>query len=198
MMKAGRIYIPLWLDLLSNRFLIVRRQFEYLHSTMVRFIISLYTRRERKTKRFTFHYGQIYYTGVLENIIAYNIFTFHYGQIYYKKLQNSMHFYRQIYIPLWLDLLFVTRDYACDRIMIYIPLWLDLLLVNITFDGDDLTYLHSTMVRFIMGVRAIIEAFKNGFTFHYGQIYYYKRSDKRQIYRLIYIPLWLDLLFKKI
>ena len=56
------IYIPIWLDLLFGRFQQMLPHFLNLHSNMVRFII-----RQRKTfkisyGRFTFQYGQIYYT----------------------------------------------------------------------------------------------------------------------------------------
>ena len=59
--KGYCIYIPLWLDLLC---LILRRKdcwFRNLHSTMVRFIISVSVSSIVRQRKFTFHYGQIYY-----------------------------------------------------------------------------------------------------------------------------------------
>ena len=100
-------------------------------------------------------------------------FTFHYGQIYYKKSRQEHISFYVIYIPLWLDLLLYKQS--------------DLLL----FCRD----LHSTMVRFIMIY--LIDVANNGkaFTFHYGQIYYYNKRIIVFIFKAIYIPLWLDLLF---
>ena len=52
-----RIYIPIWLDLLS-RFLDIPAAFiSDLHSNMVRFIIREYKIRNYKTVLFTFQYG---------------------------------------------------------------------------------------------------------------------------------------------
>ena len=104
--RCDIIYIPLWLDLLS--LLKSRRigQKKNLHSTMVRFIILPLPSRPRFSRAFTFHYGQIYYyLSALEFLIIKNI-----------------------YIPLWLDLLFQLLYclYPCP------------------------SHLHSTMVRFII------------------------------------------------
>ena len=77
------IYIPLWLDLLSIALLEAIEKYEDLHSTMVRFIIQKFNFNFKLVKRFTFHYGQIYYFfigGEVERDAS-------------------------IYIPLWLDLL---------------------------------------------------------------------------------------------
>ena len=57
-----------------------------------------------------------------------------------------MHAIELIYIPIWLDLLYlVTRDYACDRIN-----------------------LHSNMVRFIIYERRARDSRAEKFTFQYG------------------------------
>ena len=100
------IYIPLWLDLLLMSILKTEDLRVDLHSTMVRFII-----REQ-----------------LSEAISKNQFTFHYGQIYYYGFQHFFFGNSDIYIPLWLDLLFYS-----------IILFFD-------FKKD----LHSTMVRFII------------------------------------------------
>ena len=144
------IYIPLWLDLLfffrfcNNGIRI------YLHSTMVRFII--------------------FYNNLV--ILMLLLFTFHYGQIYYRCCSIYACIWIAIYIPLWLDLLFVTPlslevgfllftfhygqiyyDYVVRYIIInffiYIPLWLDLLFADIHVTTREVQI----------------------FTFHYGQIY---------------------------
>ena len=100
-------------------------------------------------------------------------FTFHYGQIYYVNRK-----------------MFLLR--FCQ---IYIPLWLDLLLFNLSSTYELRFNLHSTMVRFIMGISAYIFYTENAFTFHYGQIYYCLIYLPHTNYASIYIPLWLDLLF---
>ena len=52
------------------------------------------------------------------------------------------------------------------------------------------------MVRFIIkNVQAIVEA-KREFTFQYGQIYYFKVYFIKRSIKLIYIPIWLDLLLE--
>ena len=52
-----QIYIPLWLDLLSSYAYLKKSAFEYLHSTMVRFIIRLEAVAGADLRTFTFHYG---------------------------------------------------------------------------------------------------------------------------------------------
>ena len=102
-----------------------------------------------------------------------NEFTFHYGQIYYANFRNSYGSAYQIYIPLWLDLLFVSAigvkiyDYLFtfqygqiyyiiviymnySKREIYIPLWLDLLYYRNIHELLEKRNLHSTMVRFII------------------------------------------------
>mgnify|MGYP006934621585 CR=1 FL=1 len=56
-MKIARIYIPLWLDLLSLETKNKELMDMYLHSTMVRFIIELEKLNGKMKERFTFHYG---------------------------------------------------------------------------------------------------------------------------------------------
>ena len=77
------IYIPLWLDLLCRYCLVRLSQFVDLHSTMVRFIIADISSNFKFVRRFTFHYGQIYYPCN----------------------SSSALLSKSIYIPLWLDLL---------------------------------------------------------------------------------------------
>ena len=102
------------------------------------------------------------------------IFTFHYGQIYYELLHNE----------------------EFDNENIYIPLWLDLLLAKSKGLGYRYANLHSTMVRFIMTALQVIKITYTTFTFHYGQIYYFQRQSEQAQQERIYIPLWLDLLYK--
>ena len=99
-----------------------------LHSTMVRFIMQFAKAALLKEIKFTFHYGQIYYHYI---IYVWEI-TFY------------------IYIPLWLDLLYIETYYK----------------------EQEKSYLHSTMVRFIIVFYVIGYSNKKIFTFHYGQIYY--------------------------
>ena len=121
-------------------------------------------------------------------------FTFHYGQIYYLKKKNSMIQFVQIYIPLWLDLLFILKNFFKIIIMIYIPLWLDLLCKFEQIEHKLICHLHSTMVRFII-IKFSIRIVKfSKFTFHYGQIYYSRNCCINKFTIIIYIPLWLDLL----
>ena len=144
-----------------------------LHSTMVRFSIIKIIQNGGLKMRFTFHYGQIFNQG---------------GRASRMGHQN-------IYIPLWLDLLFqsfpnprlhvikftfhygqiyyLILELFCEaEITIYIPLWLDLLYkaeLRTTAQSEDL---HSTMVRFIILADYRTWANETAFTFHYGQIYY--------------------------
>ena len=144
------IYIPLWLDLLQKKYYILEKHTTNLHSTMVRFIILSETLDADSLRKFTFHYGQIYYAIQFE-------------RFYYK-------------------------------IAIYIPIWLDLLWLKASATPQVPEDLHSTMVRFIIRWRKSYRYSHHLFTFHYGQIYYF---DFRLLYgkrELIYIPLWLDLL----
>ena len=148
-----------------------------------------------------------------------NEFTFHYGQIYYANFRNSYGSAYQIYIPLWLDLLFVSAigvkiyDYLFtfhygqiyyiiviymnySKREIYIPLWLDLLQIYLIDVANNDKDLHSTMVRFIIEDFIAFQKSKNLFTFHYGQIYYKSEAITEKLILKIYIPLWLDLLFQ--
>ena len=62
--RRNRIYIPIWLDLLSYSIQQVMQTKKYLHSNMVRFIIVCYGHSRRTLIRFTFQYGQIYYEEI--------------------------------------------------------------------------------------------------------------------------------------
>ena len=54
--------------------------------------------------------------------------------------------------------------------------------------------LHSNMVRFIITTLPSSFSVHTGFTFQYGQIYYANDSYRAGLERIIYIPIWLDLL----
>ena len=103
---AFSIYIPIWLDLLLQQFSCIYWLHAYLHSNMVRFIIK--------------------FLSSLVNFLY--LFTFQYGQIYYQTYQSIIIRIIEIYIPIWLDLLlniYVLESMAQDN-------------------------LHSNMVRFII------------------------------------------------
>ena len=125
---------------------------------MVRFIIDRYILGLWVNAEFTFQYGQIYYVG---NFCMYS-----------EKIQ--------IYIPIWLDLLFITSPginsieyiftfqygqiyYLCCQFSsfydfpIYIPIWLDLLYFLLLLSFLMLVHLHSNMVRFIIRIEAEIK-----------------------------------------
>ena len=95
---------------------------------MVRFIIGNKENKENNEEKFTFQYGQIYY------------------------LQNEYKeaILKEIYIPIWLDLL--SRFWREER--------------------TKNCNLHSNMVRFIIVISAFTENGIKEFTFQYGQIYY--------------------------
>ena len=104
-----KIYIPIWLDLLSLNEILFLYRLIYLHSNMVRFIISL----------------------LAHNNSLHSTFTFQYGQIYYR-----------------------PSAYCCEIfIAIYIPIWLDLLWLLSVFYFVHYCHLHSNMVRFIIKKR---------------------------------------------
>ena len=96
-----------------------------------------------------------------------------------------------IYIPIWLDLLFKTNNNQKHRrknlhsnmvrfiigrdktsikqvVRIYIPIWLDLLSASILLSQLTEMYLHSNMVRFIIQVQAGAPVKIEKFTFQYG------------------------------
>ena len=77
-------------------------------------------------------------------------FTFQYGQIYYAFPKNRKAFPKNIYIPIWLDLLF-KKEYEANKSIID---------------------LHSNMVRFIIDIDKYRNYVLVEFTFQYGQIYY--------------------------
>ena len=59
---------------------------------------------------------------------------------------------------------------------------------------DGIYYLHSNMVRFIIGVGDMYGKGTAVFTFQYGQIYYVDWIFQKVPQASIYIPIWLDLL----
>ena len=95
---------------------------------MVRFIINMEDMNTILTALFTFQYGQIYYVG--------------------------MNVYQAIFL------------------LIYIPIWLDLLFLNFFMNEHIAFNLHSNMVRFIINMNMLEMALNTAFTFQYGQIYY--------------------------
>ena len=99
-------------------------------------------------------------------------FTFQYGQIYY------------------------ARDYRFFFIskIIYIPIWLDLLFLYLYLVHRKLFHLHSNMVRFIIRTSDRLNSDILTFTFQYGQIYYSISQSSNDVVSRIYIPIWLDLL----
>ena len=103
-------------------------------------------------------------------------FTFQYGQIYYFLTYHKSIYLPQIYIPIWLDLLFIIAP---------------------TFQGGA-TDLHSNMVRFIIIYDFPFPILNHLFTFQYGQIYYPFDFFRMESDIVIYIPIWLDLLFPMI
>ena len=113
--------------------------------------------------------------GIVILAIGVLIFTFQYGQIYYITKRFKIYFAREIYIPIWLDLLQLTRR---DKKL-------------------SLTDLHSNMVRFIIMYNLHIYSFSKRFTFQYGQIYYFFRAYSFPALFKIYIPIWLDLLLQR-
>ena len=102
------------------------------------------------------------------------LFTFQYGQIYYTSIYRKNTSLPQIYIPIWLDLLYVVKYKQIAK----------------------LRDLHSNMVRFIMREYNDYKIDTAGFTFQYGQIYYTNHIEYYREYYKIYIPIWLDLLYK--
>ena len=143
---------------------------------MVRFIITVGTKAQLVFRKFTFHYGQIYYAIVFLRVSSSKAFTFHYGQIYYSR----------------------KNFWKCRSDKIYIPLWLDLLFFRFFRHNFIYFYLHSTMVRFIIKIISSLFILSVLFTFHYGQIYYSYHISFSAFISEIYIPLWLDLLFVRL
>ena len=130
-----------------------------------------------------------------EKSVFLNKFTFQYGQIYYYTHKQAIEYVKEIYIPIWLDLLQVF--------------------VRLLF--RQILDLHSNMVRFIiftlklLKLGFIVFTFQYGqiyytkhcvfeyddlseFTFQYGQIYYFILFVVKLAFNNIYIPIWLDLL----
>ena len=125
---GDKIYIPIWLDLLSEGIESKMKYFIDLHSNMVRFIMIDLLNDYDKAIEFTFQYGQIYYSHVRLFRIGDTIFTFQYGQIYY----------------------LFCLVHGVKIILIYIPIWLDLLYLQQLHDQLYYPNLHSNMVRFII------------------------------------------------
>ena len=73
-----------------------------------------------------------------------------------------------IYIPIWLDLLYISPASAVNTCSIYIPIWLDLLSKNENKTDYNETNLHSNMVRFIILNRGRPHYHILIFTFQYG------------------------------
>ena len=139
--------------------------------------------------------------------------------IIYNLIKQSL--FQSIYIPIWLDLLSVllisglnnipsfTFQYGqiyynsvCASVFailaIYIPIWLDLLYGRSNFGNIERSYLHSNMVRFIMRYCVLRYEVMFLFTFQYGQIYYVVILACPRLRSNIYIPIWLDLLFRNL
>ena len=147
------IYIPLWLDLLSRDYSVVDIGTLIYIPLWLDLLLILKPLFAGNFLRFTFHYGQIYYKRYSSSKRKRKLFTFHYGQIYYPSSRSVVSRQPSIYIPLWLDLLYIS----------YISL------------ATNSLNLHSTMVRFIIWKKLYTTSKEIIFTFHYGQIYY-KRS----------------------
>ena len=109
------VYIPLWLDLLSEILNLGIAQGKGLHSTMVRFIIKKEQFADYSFLLFTFHYGQIYY--------ILNLFIFIYIPL--------------VYIPLWLDLLFASASLNCRYLT---SLHSTMVRFIILYDRDSVTF----------------------------------------------------------
>ena len=168
-----RIYIPIWLDLLLLSLTGESTARFNLHSNMVRFIINFF----------------------LRFLKCLSIFTFQYGQIYYKSILNNLQEPGSIYIPIWLDLLYIQhsqiriyKNHLHSNMVRFIILVSD-------FMGRKLDNLHSNMVRFIIDANSNSPKVESKFTFQYGQIYYPIYINFLTYYIYIYIPIWLDLLF---
>ena len=80
------------------------------------------------------------------------------------------------------------------RWKIYIPIWLDLLYISVKNPYYRETNLHSNMVRFIIELIKTKLSKNFEFTFQYGQIYYSIHIAYPLSILIIYIPIWLDLL----
>ena len=103
-------------------------------------------------------------------------FTFQYGQIYYRAMAT----------------------WQTQTFMIYIPIWLDLLFIFFNYTYQSKIDLHSNMVRFIIFLAPNTVLVIKLFTFQYGQIYYAFELDENGAFKNIYIPIWLDLLLNNL
>ena len=100
---------------------------------MVRFIINGTEGIAEAFTTFTFQYGQIYYLYCKNMRHVNGQFTFQYGQIYYAGIRDDEFLSAHIYIPIWLDLLYID-------------------IINFKRLEDNL---HSNMVRFIIKFQQI-------------------------------------------
>ena len=124
-------------------------------------------------------------------------FTFQYGQIYYTKNKRKISTATRIYIPIWLDLLFVRGiaptpslfDLHSNmvRFIIKASSPLSSSMTRFTFQYGQIYYLLGTSIFFLF----------RAFTFQYGQIYYFYFINIFPNRQVIYIPIWLDLLLRR-
>ena len=146
------IYIPIWLDLLFsiNRCVLFRTK--NLHSNMVRFIIRFFYSSNDRIDNLHSNMVRFIMTTANNNPATNYKFTFQYGQIYYSLRRSGQRYDDEIYIPIWLDLLYESDERRARRL----------------YD------LHSNMVRFIIQPNELTETGIRIFTFQYGQIYYFR------------------------
>ena len=105
--QQSNIYIPIWLDLLLS-FGILSQQLEIIYIPIWLDLLCLFI-QEQYYEKDNLHSNMVRFIMRLSSLLFYNrnIFTFQYGQIYY-----FVYFYFsidcvKIYIPIWLDLLFL-------------------------------------------------------------------------------------------
>ena len=78
------IYIPIWLDLLSSLYLVLRSISQNLHSNMVRFIICVDSPTPMPCPYIYIPiWLDLLLLGALGAVANFGLFTFQYGQIYY-------------------------------------------------------------------------------------------------------------------
>ena len=171
--NANTIYIPIWLDLLFYCCIYSSQHFCYLHSNMVRFIIGDTDHLTMRRKKFTFQYGQIYYA----------------------RRSTATIIDGTIYIPIWLDLLCLLFSFEFHLILLFTFQYGQIYYYQIQEQLRALLiHLHSNMVRFIIRKDDKFKDAWEEFTFQYGQIYYSWNLFQCYFYKVIYIPIWLDLL----
>ena len=137
----------------------------------------------RWLKKFTFQYGQIYYslqtslklffTSYLHsNMVRFIMkfyfikkrglkkFTFQYGQIYYLNSTSKSNREFRIYIPIWLDLLLSIFTCRKSSFIIFTFQYGQIYYTSqVSVNSKAEQYLHSNMVRFIIVIQraAIIQ-----------------------------------------